>query len=139
MPSKDRLDHAVINVRFEMDKATTLFEKLGFSLTPRGYHSHGSINHLMIFGDDYLELIGIPEKKEIERKDLIDAPLGINGIVFKTNDIEDIHSRLKAVGFHGDPPKAFGRPVEVDGENKEAQFRKKENFRKNIKQRQEKT
>ena len=123
MPSEDRLDHAVINVKYEMDKATTLFENLGFSLTPRGYHSHGSINHLMIFGDDYLELIGIPEKKEIERRDLIDAPIGINGIVFKAYDIEDIHSRLEAADFHGDPPKAFSRPVEIDGENKEAQFR----------------
>ena len=122
MPSEDCLDHAVINVKYEMDKAAALFEKLGFSLTPRGYHSHGSINHLMIFGDDYLELIGIPEKKEIERRDLIHAPIGINGIVFKANDIEDIQSRLEIADFHGDPPRAFSRPVEIDGENKEAKF-----------------
>ena len=27
----------------------------GFRLTPRGYHSLGSINHSMVFTNDYLE------------------------------------------------------------------------------------
>ena len=88
MPSTDRLDHTVINVKVDMDAAKALFGKLGFTLTPRGYHSHGSMNHLMMFGTDYLELIGIPEGKEIERKDLEDAPLGINGVVFKALDVD---------------------------------------------------
>ena len=79
MPSTDRLDHTVINVKGDMDVAEALFDKLGFTLTPRGYHSHGSINHLMMFGTDYLELIGIPEGKEIERKDLRTLPLGSTG------------------------------------------------------------
>ena len=61
MPSADRLDHTVINVKIDMDAASALFGELGFTLTPRGYHSHGSMNHLMMFGTDYLELIGIPE------------------------------------------------------------------------------
>ena len=55
-----QLDHTVINVQFDMDRAEGLFRDLGFTLTPRGYHSLGSINHLMMFGTDYLELIGLP-------------------------------------------------------------------------------
>ena len=60
MPALAQLDHAVINVHFGMDRAEPLFQTLGFTLTPRGYHSLGSINHLMMFGTDYLELIGLP-------------------------------------------------------------------------------
>ena len=87
MPIYERLDHAVINVKYDMDGAVQLFKKLGFSMTPRGFHSHGSMNHLMVFENDYLELIGIPEGKMIERQDLMDAPVGTNGIVFKTRSI----------------------------------------------------
>ncbi|MBT7732591.1 MAG: VOC family protein, partial [Rhodospirillaceae bacterium] len=56
-----RLDHVVINVRADMDVAEATFRDLDFTVTPRGYHTLGSINHLMIFETDYLELIGIPE------------------------------------------------------------------------------
>ena len=49
-----QLDHTVINVQFDMDRAEGLFRDLGFTLTPRGYHSLGSIKHLMMFGTDYL-------------------------------------------------------------------------------------
>ncbi len=123
MPSTDRLDHTVINVKVDMDAAKALFGKLGFTLTPRGYHSHGSMNHLMMFGTDYLELIGIPEGKEIERKDLEDAPLGINGVVFKALDVDDIYARLQNARFDGDPPKAFHRPVDIDDGQRDAKFR----------------
>ena len=122
MPSNDRLDHAVINVKHDMDGAVRLFKKLGFSLTPRGFHSHGSINHLMIFGSDYLELIGIPENKTIERQDLMKAPIGINGLVLKADDINEIYTRIVAAGFDGDPPKGFYRPIKIQGEQKDAKF-----------------
>ena len=54
------LDHLVINTHFEIDAARLLFEQFGFQLTPRGHHSLGSVNHLLVFEDDYLELIGCP-------------------------------------------------------------------------------
>ncbi len=43
------LDHLVINTLFDMDRAAALMAELGFTVTPRGYHSLGSINHLMMF------------------------------------------------------------------------------------------
>src|SRR6185437_15593295 len=51
------LDHVVINTLFDMDRAAALMSQLGFTLTPRGYHSLGSFNHLVMFEHDYLELI----------------------------------------------------------------------------------
>ncbi len=67
MAEPARLDHTVINVKFEMDKAQGLFGDLGFFLTDRGYHTLGSINHLMMFGTDYLELLGLPPGAENPR------------------------------------------------------------------------
>ena len=47
------LDHVVINARDNMDHAADVYRRLGFTLTERGYHSLGSMNHLAMFGTDY--------------------------------------------------------------------------------------
>ncbi len=118
-----QLDHTVINVQFDMDRAEGLFRDLGFTLTPRGYHSLGSINHLMMFGTDYMELIGLPPGAENPRKDIAEVPLGINGLVFKTTDADATFAHLQSLDMAGDPPKAFTRPVELPGGAKDAAFR----------------
>ncbi|MDA1098734.1 MAG: VOC family protein [Proteobacteria bacterium] len=118
-----RLDHTVINVRFEMDRAEGLFGDLGFSLTERGYHSLGSVNHLMMFGSDYLELIGLPPGMANPRADIAEAPLGINGLVFKTVDVDATFAHLQALDMAGDPPKAFTRPVKLPDGEADAAFR----------------
>jgi hypothetical protein len=123
MECQTRLDHVVINVRRDMDPAEALCRSLGFTITPRGYHSLGSINHLMMFGTDYFELIGLPKMGTTKRDDLIAAPLGINGLVFKTTDVDDTHAHLVALGMAGEPPRAFSRPVELDGVTSDAKFR----------------
>ena len=88
MSSNLKLDHIAINVKEKMDEAYNLFSDLGFSLTPRGYHSLGSINHSMVFENNYLELIGNQIGEPINRPELRDAELGINGLVFKSENIE---------------------------------------------------
>jgi hypothetical protein len=123
MAEQAQLDHTVINVRFDMDRAEGLFRDLGFTLTPRGYHSLGSINHLMMFGTDYMELIGLPPGAENPRKDIADVPLGINGLVFKTPNVDETFAHLQGLGIAGDPPKAFTRPVKLPDGDKDASFR----------------
>jgi len=120
-----RLDHAVINTCYDMDHAQDCFSQLGFSLTPRGFHSLGSINHLMMFGTDYLELIGLPKDADGTlpvRQGISDAPKGINGLVFKTSDAQQTYQHLKSVGMAGDPPKSFSRPVQTPDGVKDAKF-----------------
>ena len=41
------LDHVVINVRDRIDWGAETFRRLGFTLTPRGYHSLGSMNSFL--------------------------------------------------------------------------------------------
>ena len=66
------LDHVVINARDDMDRAADIYRRLGFTLTERGYHSLGSMNHLAMFGTDYLELIAVPKGATTGRMDLLD-------------------------------------------------------------------
>ncbi len=123
MAERARLDHTVINVRFDMDRAEGLFGDLGFSLTERGYHSLGTINHLMMFGTDYLELIGLPPGTVNPRRNFAVVPLGINGLVFKTEDADATFAHLQALDMDGDPPMAFTRPVRLPDGEVNASFR----------------
>ena len=123
MISANRLDHTVINARFAMEPLAEVCRALGFSLTPQGRHSTGSINHLMMFGTDYLELLAIPEGEPHDRPDIAGAPVGINGIVFKTDDADAVFAHLEAEGMAGNPVRAFSRPVDLDGETLDAKFR----------------
>lgn len=123
MAKQAQLDHTVINVQFDMDRAQGLFDELGFQLTERGYHSLGSINHLMMFGTDYLELIGLPPGVKNPRADIAESPLGINGLVFKTPDVDETFAHLQALDMAGDPPKAFTRPVKLPSGEADASFR----------------
>src|SRR5579871_5415717 len=93
------LDHVVINVLFDMDRAAALMSQLGFTLTPRGYHSLGSINHLMMFEGHYLELIGLPSGTDTLRKDVLESPRGLNGLVFQAKDIEASQRTLRESGL----------------------------------------
>jgi hypothetical protein len=116
------LDHLVINTRFDTDAAATLFTQLGFTLTPRGHHSLGSINHLMMFAEGYLELIGLPLGTETLRQEVLDSTLGIDGLVIATPDPKTSHAELVRQGFLVQPVQHFSRPVEIDGVSRDARF-----------------
>ena len=118
-----QLDHVVFNTRFETDDAAHLFEGLGFQLTPRGFHpTLGSINHLMVFEHDYLELIGLPPGGAIVRQELIDSPTGINGLVFASKDATATREDAVDRGFDAQPVQNFSRPLVIDGAEHEASF-----------------
>lgn len=117
------VDHAVINVLTRMDAAVALFQGLGFTVSERGYHSLGSINHLMMFPRDYLELVGIEAHAKVVRREVADSPLGLNGLVFKTGDADACQRDLTQRGVPCEPPLAFSRPVTVGGQEQQARFR----------------
>jgi catechol 2,3-dioxygenase-like lactoylglutathione lyase family enzyme len=117
------LDHVVINARDDMDAAADAYRRLGFTLTERGYHSLGSMNHLAMFGTDYLELIAIPKGATTGRTDLLGYAAGLNGLVFGSEDSAATHAALSAAGVPFDPPNEFTRPVRIDGKDHEAKFR----------------
>jgi|GEM_PF-266211 len=118
------LDHIVVTVGMHMDRAEKAFEELGFTMTPRGYHTLGSINALAMLQTDYIELLGVPADQPNARPEIANAPLGLNGIVFKTKDANATFAHLQGLGVAGDPPKSFSRPVILaNGQMADAKFR----------------
>jgi hypothetical protein len=106
-----------------MDRAAALMSQLGFTLTPRGHHSLGSINHLMVFEGHYLELIGLPSGTDVLRKDVLESPLGLDGLVFKADDIDKCLRTLRDSALAMLEPRSFSRPVTIDGVEHLARFR----------------
>lgn len=118
------VDHVVITVGDQLDEASALFRRLGFQLSERGHHSLGSSNHLAIFDENYLELLGyLPERGNL-REDLWQSPRGLSGLVWKTDDADAVYQHLQQQQLAGDPPAAFFRPVTLpDGSEHQARFR----------------
>lgn len=117
------LDHVVLDVHEDMDEAAALYRRLGFVLTPRGRHTLGSINHLAMFGTDYLELLGWPADGGTARPELQSWPRGLNGLVFKTDDADATYAHLSAAGLAAGPPRSFSRPVALAAGTQDARFR----------------
>ena len=117
------LDHVVINARDDLDHAADVYRRLGFTLTERGYHSLGSMNHLAMFGTDYLELIAVPKNATSGRLDILNYAFGLNGLVFGSEDSAVTYDELVKVGAPFDPPVEFTRPVKYTGGQGDARFR----------------
>ncbi len=118
------LDHVVINARDDLDQAAETYRRLGFALTERGYHSLGSMNHLAMFGTDYLELIAVPKNAPAEvRPDVMAAPFGLSGLVFGSEDSTATYTAISGNGINAKPPREFTRPVAIDGGTRDARFR----------------
>ena len=116
------LDHVVVNVRDRIDDGLETYKRLGFTMTPRGYHTLGSMNHLAILGTEYLELIAAAPG-ETRRTEILAAPLGLNGLVFGTENSAAVYAALHEAGVPVEPPHEFSRPVELADGPRDATFR----------------
>lgn len=108
------LDHLVINTLFNLEPYRAFFSTLGFTLTPKSHHSLGSVNHLILFKDTYLELIGL-EKDGPVRKDILESRMGIDGFVLKMDEEEAVLTDLEKAGLRATAPHRFSRDVENGG------------------------
>jgi hypothetical protein len=116
------LDHVVVNARDRIDEAADVYRRLGFTLTPRGYHTLGSMNHLAIFGTDYLELIAV-KPGDASRPEIMASPLGLDALVFASEDAAATYEALRQAEISIDPPQQFSRPVDAGGQAMDATFR----------------
>ena len=121
----NRIDHIVINTRDRTDQAVAFFERMGFIITPRGYHTLGSINHTVVFQTDYLELLGYPPGQPPEKRpELVQRPAGLMATVLNTDDADQAYAILKDRGLAPRPVSAFSRPVDLgEGKSGDAAFR----------------
>jgi catechol 2,3-dioxygenase-like lactoylglutathione lyase family enzyme len=120
------LDHVMVTVR-DLDASAAAWKRLGFTVSPRGTHSPhlGSGNYTIMFGEDYLELLGILTETEHNKpmRDFLKTREGVERVAFTTSDAAAGVLELQARGIEGDGPVHFGRPVELpDGGVGEAKF-----------------
>jgi hypothetical protein len=124
MTSAPILDHVVTDVRDRMDEAVDIYRGLGFLMTPRGKHTLGSINHLAIFDSNYFELLGFEKGAGEVRPDITSFPIGLNGLVFQTEDAAATYAAMTRNGVPIQEPLEFFRPVDLGGGRREdARFR----------------
>ena len=119
------LDHIVFNTQDRTDEVVALFERLGFTVSPRGFHTLGSINHTIVFGADYLELLGYPPgQPPAMRPELVTQPLGLMATVLQTVDADAAHAALSQRGLKPRAVQTFSRPVDLGaGRFEDASFR----------------
>jgi len=118
VPHVTGLDHAVILVR-DLDRARETYERLGFTLTPRGHHSLGSQNHCIMFERDYLELMALPPEPPAAFRyfaDFLAQREGVGALALATDDAAAAHAELVKAGIAAEAPLALSRPVANLGE-----------------------
>lgn len=128
MPLKHILgvDHVVVTVR-DLDAAAKAWGRIGFTMSPRGTHSPllGTGNYTTMFGDDYLELLGVLNETDQNKptRDFLARREGIERTAFTTDDAAAGAAELKARGLEPLGPVHFGRPVDLpNGSTGEAKF-----------------
>ncbi|MEK7320570.1 MAG: VOC family protein [Pseudomonadota bacterium] len=118
-------DHAVV-VCGDLDAAVANWRALGFTLTPRGYHTLGSQNHCIMLARDYLELLHVtaPSPSRQYYWDAQQRGDGCAAMSCKSSDAFATADRLRAAGFQPSDPIEFSRPVRLDdGSEHPATFR----------------
>ncbi len=112
------LDHVVVTVR-DLDAAAAQWRALGFTVSPRGTHSPilGTGNYTIMFGDDYVELLGILTETEQNKptRDYLAKREGLERAALTTDDAAAGAEELKSRGIEALGPIHFGRPVELPG------------------------
>jgi catechol 2,3-dioxygenase-like lactoylglutathione lyase family enzyme len=120
------LDHAIIATH-DLDRSAAIYERLGFIVGPVGHHpSLGSSNRLIMFENDYLELLKPGPANGWSRyfHDLLTAGgSGAAGLALRIDNAEAFVAHARANGFAPEAPVTFGRPVTMpDGKTDEARF-----------------
>lgn len=122
------IDHAVVMVK-DLDKAAENYQRLGFTVSPRGTHSAhmGSGNYTIMFDPDYMELLGVltpTEHNAPARAFLEKRSEGIERIAFTAVDSAAGAEEIRARGYTPIGPTDFERPVTLpDGKISAAKFR----------------
>jgi hypothetical protein len=106
------LDHVIFHAGQALGELASFFERIGFTLTPLGRHSSGSVNRLAILDTTYLELIGFePGTPPTVRPEVQSLPLGLSGIAAADRP----EHRRKSPAERFLPARRLERPVDMPG------------------------
>ena len=109
----------------DLDSTQDTFRRMGFTLTPRGYHTLGSENHCVVFGQDYFELLMVPQRLPGREYyyDFARIGEGLAAVALKTDNARGAFGELSAAALAPSEPVDFSRPVQLEKGTKTASFR----------------
>ncbi|TWG92477.1 glyoxalase-like protein [Mesorhizobium sp. J18] len=113
------IDHCYLLVE-DLDRSLAQFQKLGFTLSPRGLHSAamGSANHTIMFPQDYFELLGMvaPTEENAGKRELLRRDgEGLYAIACRAGDVSEAGKKLGELGIGTNGLRSFERPVPLPG------------------------
>lgn len=109
------IDHVIVAVE-DLDRARLGWERLGFTLTPRGRHlEQGTGNYCIMFLADYIELLGLVDRA---RGDgglgaFLRRGEGPRGVAFAPRAGVDLVEALRRRGLHPSAPRELARQFEL--------------------------
>ena len=110
------IDHVIVGVR-DLERARMGWTRLGFALSPRGRHiGRGTANYCIMFGSDYIELLGIVDPNDFVRR--LDTFLGqreglMAAAFAPALPPDELRAVLLQRGLHPSEPRALGRQLEL--------------------------
>ncbi len=131
--SATSLDHIGLACR-DLDVTASLYERLGFTLTPRATHyapgplgtpePTGTGNRCAMFREGYLELIAQidPDRPSTTLARMLARHEGLHIIAFSIDDEQAELARLRAAGIAIDGVAWLERPIAIDGKIESARF-----------------
>ncbi|RQS66516.1 VOC family protein [Burkholderia sp. Bp8963] len=133
-PNQHRLgiDHPVVSVR-NHPQAVEKYKRLGFSPSPISYHPWGSVLTLMMFENNFIEVIGIDDRSKFGTGEVngfcygrtlgefLDRSEGLGLLALHSKDIDADFAAIKATGLPVQQRVEFRRKITTpDGKPDEA-------------------
>jgi hypothetical protein len=100
-----------------------LFANSGFTLTPLARHNLGSSNQLIMLDTTYIELLGWEPGTKPQRAEIANQQIGLDALVFRTEDADTCYEQLKQQGFDVNPVQDLSRESEFMGTKVLVQFK----------------
>jgi len=122
-PKEYPFDHLVIIGRDKLEALVQKFSAQGFQLTPIARHNLGSINQLIMLDSTYIELLGWESDKPVQRAEIANQALGLDALVFRTNDAQKTYQQLLENGFSVNPVQDLSRESEFLGKSVSVRFK----------------
>lgn len=114
LPSVTGLDHYIIRVN-DLESATGLYQKLGFSLAPQGRHHSGTRNQTLILDSNYIELLYFPTELRASSRfrHYPEQYQGPVAVALQTTDSAAVQRELAALDIKTEALVSGGRPVHL--------------------------